>query len=129
MEPSQDFTNIVPVCRNNLFEMNKCWPKGETHEKMTESVEIYLKRFWRSIGPITYNNRVMFDNHIFNISYIVSSSKPCCLGDFVVVKPEEDYQNNDWTWKCKISKKFTHECNGSIDVFFQREYLWQITHG
>lgn len=98
-------------------------------EKMTESVETYLKRFWRSIGHLTDDNQVMFDNHIFIVPYIVLSSKPYRPGDFVVVKPEEEYQNHDWNWKCKISKIFTHQCNGSINVFFQGEYFWQITQG
>ena len=71
----------------------------------------------------------MFDNFIYNVSYIVLSSQPYRSEDFVVVKPEEDYPNHDWTWKCKILKIFTHQHNESIDVFFQGEYFWQITHG
>lgn len=62
---------------------------------MTESVETCLKQFWKSIGHLTDDNQVMFDNHIFNDPYIVLLNKLYRLGDFVANKPEENNQNHD----------------------------------
>lgn len=76
MKSSQYFTNIVSVCKSSLFDRNKYRQKRRTFEKHDEKCRNLFETILENNLSFTDDNEVMFDNHIFNVSYVILFSKP-----------------------------------------------------
>lgn len=80
MKSSEDFTKIVSVCKSGLFDRNKYRQKGRSFKKHDGKCKNLFETILENNLSFTDDNEVMFDNHVFNISYIILSSKPYRLG-------------------------------------------------
>jgi hypothetical protein len=71
---------------------------------------------------MTTENSQLFKTSVQGFSFWMSHGKEFCVGDSVVVEPDEPYEGHMWTRQAKITQFFIHGFYGDRRVFFQRKY-------
>ncbi len=68
---------------------------------ISENTISYLQCFWTTIGIMTTENSQLFQTLVQGFSFWMKHGKEFCVGDSVVVEPNEPYEGHMWTWKAK----------------------------